>query len=134
MKYVANPVVVDAFKIKRIFIQDACGSAEAGIICGEPESAHTPEAARGDVGMDHEFVRGSWDAEGLGLELENGEVVTAAPEMTSRMTPIIGDYWVIQSDGYIYLNPKTVFERKYSPLEAMGGMTASASAENIQRR
>jgi len=31
------------------------------------------------------------------------------------MEPKIGDYWVIRSDGYIYLNPKTVFERKHSP-------------------
>ncbi len=40
--------------------------------------------------------------------------VTADPPMCSRMTPAIGDYWVIQSDGYVYLNPKEVFERKYS--------------------
>lgn len=125
MKYVANPVVVDAFKIRRLFVQDACGSAEGEIVCGEPESAHTPEAARGDVGMDHNFVRGTWYAEGLGLELENGKVVTATPEMTSRMTPVVGDYWVIQSDGYIYLNPKAVFERKYSP--------AGASSEAVTR-
>jgi hypothetical protein len=38
----------------------------------------------------------------------------ATPEMMSRMTPSVGDYFVIQSDGYIYLNPKDVFERKYS--------------------
>ena len=33
-----------------------CGSAEAGIVCGEPEPAHTVETARGDVGMDHDFI------------------------------------------------------------------------------
>lgn len=33
-----------------------CASVEAGIVCGQPQSAHTPEAARGDVGMDHDFV------------------------------------------------------------------------------
>lgn len=115
MKYTANPVEVDAFKIVRIFVQGACASAEGGIVCGEPESAHTHEAARGDVGMDHAYVSGTWNAEGLGLELEGGKIVTAKPEMTSRMTPVIGDYWVIQSDGYIYLNPKEVFERKYHP-------------------
>lgn len=48
------------------------------------------------------------------LRLESGQVVTATREMCSRMHPSIGDYWVIQSDGYIYLNPKEVFERKYS--------------------
>jgi hypothetical protein len=42
--------------------------------------------------------------------------------MTARYMPVVGDYWVIQSDGYIYLNPKDVFERKYSPLaDAEGG-------------
>jgi hypothetical protein len=49
------------------------------------------------------------------LALENGENVTATSEMCARMAPKVGDYWVIQSDGYIYLNPKEVFERKYSP-------------------
>lgn len=34
------------------------------VVCGEPESAHTPEAARMDVGMDHKFVPATWDAEG----------------------------------------------------------------------
>ena len=52
------------------------------------------------------------------LLLENGEVVTATHEMMSRLTPVIGDYWVIQSDGYIYLNPKDVFERKYRRVDA----------------
>lgn len=33
------------------------------VVCGEPESKHTPEAARTDVGMDHNFVPATWDAE-----------------------------------------------------------------------
>ncbi len=78
MKYVANPVVVDAFKIKCI-----------GMI-------------------NHE--------DNLMLELDNDEWVKCTPEMRSRYSPSIGDYWVIQSDGYIYLNPAEVFERKYSPV------------------
>lgn len=52
------------------------------------------------------------------LALENGENVTASSEMRARMEPVPGDYWVIQADGYIYLNPKDVFERKYSPVES----------------
>lgn len=43
----------------------------------------------------------------------------ATPEMMSRITPKIGDYWVMasQADGmYEYLNPKEVFEAKYQPL------------------
>lgn len=34
------------------------------LVCGEAESAHTLEAARGDVGMDHHFTPASWDADG----------------------------------------------------------------------
>jgi hypothetical protein len=77
MKYIANPVEVDAFKIVKI------------------------------VEENERF--------GLVLELEGlAANVLATKEMMSRMTPVAGDYWVIQSDGYIYLNPKEVFERKYS--------------------
>lgn len=32
-----------------------CQSAEAGIVCGQPKEAHTEEAAKGDVGMDHPY-------------------------------------------------------------------------------
>ena|SRR5271155_583486 len=51
---------------------------------------------------------------GFTLLLDNGRWVHATAEMSARMTPIVGDYWVIQEDGYVYLNPKSVFERKYS--------------------
>lgn len=109
MRYIANPVEVDAFKIEKV-LTNACASFEAGIVCGQPEKAHTKAAAKGDVGMDHDFV-----SDGLVLVLEDGRSVLAEPGMTSRMTPVEGDYWVIQlSDGYTYLNPKAVFERKYS--------------------
>lgn len=79
MRYVANPVVVDAFKITHV-------------------------GPLADQGGDFRV-----------LTLEGGRLVQADKEMMSRMTPQVGDYWVIQSDGYIYLNPKDVFERKYSP-------------------
>ena len=48
------------------------------------------------------------------LQCEDGKQRIATPEMTARMFPKPGDYWVIQEDGYAYLNPKEVFERKYS--------------------
>lgn len=80
MKYIANPVEVDAFKI----------------VSAKPPVVLTAD----NVGY-------------LMLELEGGGVSTASPEMTSRMTPHPGDYLVIQADGYQYLNPKDVFERKY---------------------
>lgn len=60
----------------------------------------------------------------LNLVLENGENVVATPEMQSRMIPRPGDYWVIQSDGYIYLNPADVFLRKYSLLNECGQQAA----------
>lgn len=82
MKYRANPVIVDAFKITKV----------------EPMPPADPPLARN-------------------LMLENGQIVVARTEMVARMEPKVGDYWVIQSDGYIYLNPKDVFERKYSPID-----------------
>lgn len=78
MKYQANPVIVDAFKITKV--------------C-EPI-------------ID----------QGIPLHLENGGEVIATPAMTSRMIPAVGDYWVRQADDYIYLNPKHVFEKKYSEI------------------
>jgi len=78
MKYIANPVVVDAFKIK--------------------------------------YMQPKFDG-GIPLILDNDIQVIATNEMISRMIPCVGDYWVIQSDGYTYLNPAEVFERKYSPME-----------------
>ena len=56
---------------------------------------------------------------GIGIQvvLETGSVITADDGMIARMTPAVGDYWVIQSDGYTYINPKDVFERKYEPVE-----------------
>jgi hypothetical protein len=81
VKYQANPVIVDAFKIVSV----------------QKTPPSDPPLAR------H-------------LALDDGSNVVATPEMMSRMEPKAGDYWVIQSDGYIYLNPKDVFERKYSPV------------------
>jgi hypothetical protein len=53
----------------------------------------------------------------LHLALRNGDNFTADAGMVARMKPVSGDYWVKQADGYVYLNPKDVFERKYSPVE-----------------
>jgi hypothetical protein len=78
MKYVANPVEVDAYVIK---------------------------AVKKYLGDDNHYLTLA--------EIE--KEVTATPAMTSRMLPVPGDYWVIQADGYEYINPKAVFERKYRP-------------------
>lgn len=42
--------------------------------------------------------------------------VDVTSEMTARYFPEPGDYLVKQEDGYLYINPKAVFERKYEPL------------------
>ena len=55
--------------------------------------------------------------ERLCFQLENGRNFFPTPEMLARITPEIGDYLVIQEDGYKYFNPKHVFERKYSKIE-----------------
>ncbi len=47
---------------------------------------------------------------------EDGTSRIASRHMIARYIPSSGDYWVIQRDGYEYVNPKDVFERKYSPL------------------
>jgi hypothetical protein len=49
------------------------------------------------------------------LHFADGSAFHPTPEMTARYTPESGDYLVRQEDGYEYLNPKDVFERKYSP-------------------
>ena len=53
------------------------------------------------------------------LHLDNGDEVLATKEMTARITPEIGDYWVRQEDGYIYLDSKNAFQHKYSPMMSM---------------
>jgi len=75
MKYVANPVEVDAFVIRSV---------------------------------SQNFEDPNWY-----VTLDDGRTMKATPEMCARMSPRPGDYWVVQSDGYEYLNPKSVFERKY---------------------
>jgi hypothetical protein len=77
MKYQANPVIVDAFRIEAIDAPSSNGSRL--------------------------------------IRHEEGQVL-AHGEMFARIEPVIGDYLVVQGDGYTYLNPKEVFERKYSPV------------------
>jgi len=79
VKYIANPVEVEAKVIKRVMFPTTPGV----------------------------YV----------LTLDDGSVIETDAGMTARMTPDVGDYVVTQSDGYVYLNPKDVFERKYRPKE-----------------
>lgn len=51
----------------------------------------------------------------LMLRLEDGRSFQADSGMTARYIPVEGDYVVTQEDGYTYINPRDVFERKYHP-------------------
>lgn len=57
----------------------------------------------------------STDEHPMILKLESGKLYSPNAGMLARMGPVVGDYVVTQSDGYVYLNPKDVFERKYRP-------------------
>lgn len=50
----------------------------------------------------------------MAITLQGGVTTFADRTMIARYIPQPGDYLVTQSDGYVYLNPKEVFERKYS--------------------
>lgn len=52
------------------------------------------------------------------LRLADGSNYRANSNMTARYVPVAGDYLVRQEDGYEYLNPKDVFERKYRAIGA----------------
>lgn len=41
---------------------------------------------------------------------------TLTGEMLARYLPVPGDYLVTQDDGYQYINPREVFERKYQAI------------------
>jgi hypothetical protein len=94
MKFIANPVEVDAYPIEAMTtssnLKEPLGFACILVLTGAPE----------------------------GMRL-----FKPTPEMLSRIRPDVGDYVVVQSDGYVYLNPKAVFERKYkpAPAEALDG-------------
>ena len=75
MKYIANPVEVDAEIIISVGPVKGDGSIE--------------------------------------LVLQGGKKFHATQGMVVRYIPQEGDYVVTQADGYVYLNPKDVFERKY---------------------
>lgn len=80
MRYLANPAIVEAFKIVVI---------------------HWSDAFNRDVNV----------------ILDSGQTVTVTRESIARINLKVGDYWVVESDGFAYLIPAEVFEKKYSPLE-----------------
>lgn len=82
MKYIAQPVIVDAYEILVVH-QPTEGSTKRQVDCTEDRTF---------------FI---------------------TPEMTSRITLEPGLFVVIQSDGYVYLNPPEVFYRKYTAQDAV---------------
>lgn len=56
------------------------------------------------------------DREAAVLMLEGRHDFAPTEEMMARHCPQVGDYLVEQEDGYVYINPKAVFERKYRAL------------------
>lgn len=50
------------------------------------------------------------------VELEDGSDVELTLDMLARYVPKVGDYLVTQEDGYKYVNPREVFERKYNAI------------------
>jgi len=68
--------------------------------------------------------------EGYSLTLSDGSEYTPSREMLARHIPETGDYLVRQEDGYTYINPREVFERKYRPEDAKVGF-ASADREIV---
>lgn len=54
---------------------------------------------------------------GAVASLADGSTAFIDAGMLARYTPVEGDYFVTQQDGYAYVNPKDVFERKYRALE-----------------
>jgi hypothetical protein len=97
MKYVANPVEVDAFKIVKILDQE--------------NTAHGVTQT---------------------LKSEDGFELKATVGMTARYVAQVGDYWVIQEDGYVYLNPAAVFERKYRRMEPPRTPPEEGKAEKMR--
>jgi hypothetical protein len=79
MKYKANPVIVDAYKIV-------------------------------SINLDQHNI--------MYFCLDGKDDFIPTKSMLARITPQVGDYLVIQEDGYEYLNPKDVFQRKYSKVES----------------
>lgn len=63
----------------------------------------------GEIGMSgHVIVRLDW-----GEGNDRDEKRTLLPGMTARYMPVVGDYLVRLADGYEYVNPRDVFQRKY---------------------
>lgn len=85
--------------------------------------------------LDRVVVSGGVGLRAIVLDPQGDPIETVfEPEMIARYEPVSGDYLVTQEDGYQYINPKAVFERKYRALpvavsEASRDISAAARRE-----
>lgn len=105
---------VGAVKIKEIKIEIACSNNEANILCGEPQGCHTPEAAKGDVGMDHNFKPAGFQV--YCLYTEEGNPFMVSDTYIFKHHPQPGGYYVVYADGYVSYSPAQAFEEGYTKL------------------
>lgn len=105
-----------ALKVKAITKELACCENSGGIVCGEPASAHTLEAARGDVGLDHAFIAGTFDVPGAIItpEDEGFAPFAVGEEYMDKHNPQVGGYYVVYADGYKSWSPAQAFEEGYT--------------------
>ena len=87
------------------------------------KATHIANPVRVEAHVIKAVERGGTDMAGgvcFAVELENGKHQVLTPGQLARYIPVPGDYLVTQDDGYQYINPKDVFERKYSPVGPIG--------------
>lgn len=61
-------------------------------------------------------IRGYTDTRNVQLTLEDERHVEALNDMTVRITPKVGDYWITNADGYEHLMSKAKFAEHYEAL------------------
>jgi hypothetical protein len=105
-----------ALKIAKIEREPACCENGGGIVCGEPQRTHTQEAARGDVGLDHNFIAGTWDVDGATITPaeEDYAPFQVSDEYIAKHKPEVGGYFVVYDDGYKSFSPAKAFEEGYT--------------------
>lgn len=89
MKFIGLPVEVDAFEILAVWKPEKTQVGGEMLVYAKPEK----------VGPEQFTPKTFW----------------LTREMLARYVPVIGDYVVVQADGYVYVNPRDVFLRKYRP-------------------
>lgn len=67
----------------------------------------------------------------VGVILDNGMNVSCDQKVLARYHPAVGDYLVIQEDGYFYINPSDVFERKYEPHVPKAARTKKVKSDAV---